>query len=725
MKNPMVGHSWKNAAKKLVCGVSAMGLAAAMVPAAAMAGDTTSTYYALPTANQVKSFDHTEAGKGGNYTYHYVTIGSSATDRVAPMMQTYYETLGLNYINAYSGPGSIYNSADGAQTPDPELGLNTNYTGGSVGSLTSRNSTLAIMGSDNNESPDEYIWNYCCWANGATVAADSRALDRGNRGTGAVSLTIGGTEYADFPREVYTECDIINQESSTGNYQGTTWLDWIDLENQRENRPAGKDAVYDPTFLKYGVSGTGGAGLVKTLHTLADQVDSVIAKHVDANGNYTLQSRYGGNRADGTGASIDIFEDIVQGTQYYTMSKIEDGTVDKAVVAVLVGYDPKTGNYAVRKFNTDKDPDGNQYGGRVANYCASIASSITELGLEEAQQPTNETEAPYIAWYTPEQIVANADACFTCDAYSSNNVSTYLATATNGRCYTVYYPASVSEPEEDYTFGLNKARNEAVAAGKHAANFCFSYPADMFGNFYAQGVENGMLAVITSAFTYPDLFGSQGLTDMLGYWAKNVWHIKQSSLQSIVEGTCSGMSLTGIEIGKVSSDYTTNAEKYFKAGNEFYIAHQTELDQVNGGNLKTFNLDGLMKRTGVSTANTGSALKVVNKTALSPAERNAVAEDASQTIKLTSASKSFKVKALKKAKKTFTVKVSGAKTALTVTPNAKAKKAKITAKASGKTAVKVTVPKGTKKGTYKISVKAKKATGYKASAAKTITVKVS
>ena len=130
---------------------------------------------------------------------------------------------------------------------------------------------------------------------------------------------------------------------------------------------------------------------------------------------------------------------------------------------------------------------------------------------------------------------------------------------------------------------------------------------------------------------------------------------------------------------------------------------------------------GTLVRTGDSTLLPGEEASDPEPAA--EPESESVADQA-QTIKLTGATKTFKAKALKKAKKTFTVKVSGAKGALAVTPNSKAKKAKIKAVASGKTKVKVTVPKKTAKGTYKISVKAKKATGYKASAAKTIKVKV-
>lgn len=92
-----------------------------------------------------------------------------------------------------------------------------------------------------------------------------------------------------------------------------------------------------------------------------------------------------------------------------------------------------------------------------------------------------------------------------------------------------------------------------------------------------------------------------------------------------------------------------------------------------------------------------------------------------QTIKVTkNASKTVATG----KKSTVSVSISGAKTALTTTVSSAAKKAGITVKVNSKKKLTVTVPKTCKAGTYKITVKAKATVNYKASAAKTITVKV-
>ena len=708
--------SWKGVARKFAGCVAAAGLAASMSAGAAFATDLVQTAYDLPSPSEVKSFDHqgTDA-KGNTYTYQYVTIGSSATGRTAPMMETYYETVGLNYINAYCGPGTIFKAGSDptAWYERSDSNLYAPYTEGTIGSLKTHNSTLAIQ--LNNENPDEYVWNYLCWANGADVSQDSMAVDHGNNGQNnvansalqPVSVTVNGTEYADFPRDVYTECNILSVADASATYGDTAYEQWIALENARENRP--KSGTYEPYYAKYSAVSGGGATMVAGLHTLANTVDSVVAQSADANGNFQLQSRFGGNSANGTGAAINQYEDLVQATQYYVLANIADGTVSKATTAVLVGYDPQTDLYACRKYLVDKtdargnqDKDVNLYGGRLAAYLGDYSTSITDLGLPEKQQPASSVEADYIAWYSADQIVENCDAVFVCDAPSSNKVSDYLATASDGQTYVVYSPATArSDGEEDRTASLTKARATALAQGKKAANFCFSYPATMFGNFYAQGVENGMIPLVTASFTYPKIFGDNGLTDMFAYWAKYVWHIKDANLQGVVTATAGDMSLIGdLKIGTISSDFEKNARVIFCEGNDYYLNNMDAVDAINNGNMKTFDVQALTARVADEKAELSDELAA-------RAAAKAAAKLKAQTITAKNYTKTFGAKAFSLGAKT------NGDGKLTY---ASSNKKVATVSSAGKVTIKGA-------GTAKITIKAAATSAYKA-ASKTVTVKV-
>lgn len=94
-------------------------------------------------------------------------------------------------------------------------------------------------------------------------------------------------------------------------------------------------------------------------------------------------------------------------------------------------------------------------------------------------------------------------------------------------------------------------------------------------------------------------------------------------------------------------------------------------------------------------------------------------DKAVQKLKVTPAKKVFKVAKVKKAAKKYSLKVRGAKGELSYSIAKAAKKAGIFVSAKGK----VTVKKGTKKGVYKITVKAAKTRAYKA-ASKTVKVVV-
>lgn len=89
-----------------------------------------------------------------------------------------------------------------------------------------------------------------------------------------------------------------------------------------------------------------------------------------------------------------------------------------------------------------------------------------------------------------------------------------------------------------------------------------------------------------------------------------------------------------------------------------------------------------------------------------------------QSIKVTPSSKTVKASALKKSAKSFSIKVTGAKGKLSYSVASSSKKALSVSKTG-----KVTVKKGTKKGSYSVTVKAASTSKY-AAATKTVTVKV-
>ena len=598
--------------KKVVSCATAAALALCMTPAAAFAEDMTSVTYALPRANQAIT-NLTHDG------YKYISVGvegnmsGGATNRIAPAYQTGYEIMGLNYISAYSGAQSIFtgsHSPSYGQSSSDIGSLDTTYMTGNVGSLQTKSAPLAIMGTSINVQPDEYIWNYCCWANGATnVTDDLMVTDQGNAGVSTISVTVGGTTYTNFPRQVYYETDIIQAGSSTAQWNSPvassdavlTWGEWVELERQR----TGGHKDYTPVYTTLpSASTTSGSAydIIDNFYAIAETVDANVVQPSLSNGVYTKRTRYGGNSATGTTDMVSKMEDIYQAPEYFALSKIADKSVEKAVTAVLIGYDPQTGNYACRKYNAPTDPGTAAYGGRVTNYLSPISTGIAEvLGASAEQQKVYDADAEsaYVAWYSPEQIAKTCDAVFVCDCYSGNQIASYLAKAQDGNVYAVYAPQIGRSKDASEIEDRTTALKNAISTTKSNCGFCYVYPTTMFGSFYAQGAENGMLALITSAFTYPKIFADEGvsLANLFAYWAKYVWHVKDDKIADVVTSVTSGMHLSsGEEIGTVSANWEANADKFIAAGNAYYLANYSSIDSAYP-QLRTHDLASLKSRS--------------------------------------------------------------------------------------------------------------------------------
>lgn len=643
--------------KAVLCSAVA-ALSVSMVPASAFAAnydENGDPVYTLPT--KAMSIQQTKTDANGN-SYTVDTLSVCAAQ--PPMQMPYYSLLGINNTMKGRASGTVTGSAQNG-----------------------------LFGSDANIAPDPYLYNYCASTNGATVSTDAMV-----NGSATSTVTIDGTEY-NMPRDIYMETTIIQSTADTksGDY---TYAEWVKLENKRSGRT--KTTTYDPTFLKMNLQNGGTYTLTESVYGIAEQADKIISDSKDANGNYTYATRY----AEGptTWKVASKYEDIIKGSQYYLLSKLEDGSIKKkATVAVICGYDDETGNYAVRKLDIGNgDVDTNRYAGRISGAVCTIASDMNSLGLKTAQKPYVGTvtdksgatstldESAYMNWYTPQQIVANSDAVLITDAVESNAAS-YLAHDSEGHQRGV----------QANTAGLTDAQAALRSQGKKAADICINWPQTLFGVFYAQGCENVMLTFVSECFLYPEYFD---LTDMMAWWAKNIWHITDASIQDMVDSTCYKVSLSSnqSQIGTVSANYLSKIDSMINEGNNFYLSNYEWIDQLNEGNIKTHSMDLLKERT-------------------TPVKQ-------AQTIKVKPSTKTVKFAAAKKAKKTVVFTLSGAKGKVTATVSKAAKKAKVTANVNGKTKVKVTVPKKCKKGAYKITIKAAATNGYKASAAKTVTVKV-
>lgn len=470
-----------------------------------------------------------------------------------------------------------------------------------------------LFGSDANIAPDEYLYNYCVSVTNPSAIIPDGHMAVQLEGSGqnwhgkAIEVEVNGEKY-NMPNEVYAEVNMLTGVSATDSAAASTsktWGEWVELENQRNAADRPKTGTYAPSYITFGGQGGGTYKLVSSIYGMAKQADSIISDSVDENGNSKYKTRYA------TGANTvsiaEDFEDISKGTEYYVLSKVASGDIEKSTVAVVCGYDPNSHNFAVRVLNpgVDNDKDANMYGGRLASAVNPIANDITTLGLETQQEaysgevadalnrnrePLNETlGSTYVRWYSAEQIIENCDAVFLSDAPANNGISAYLAADTQGKQYA---PTS-----EDAVADLTKAQEAAKAANaEKVADVCAKYPACMFQNFYAQGAENVMLNFITASYLYPEYFN---LTDTMAWWAKHLWHITDGSLQDIIDSTCYDISLSTnqTQIGTYSSDYESKINDMIGEGNAYYCLNKETVDAIADGNIATYDYNSLLSRS--------------------------------------------------------------------------------------------------------------------------------
>lgn len=679
---------WNKVAKKAVCVASSAMLATALVPAAAYAAvDGDNVYYTLPSANSAVSLQHQAKGaNGSDYTYQY--LSAAYTPATGGWFESYYYIMGINGVNSDRALRSI-------KSTDVSNGVLTSSI---------NNAIIGLFGTNVNSNPDEYMYNSCVALNGGTVADDQKVwiniyaaggntYNRSDAQVYVIDVTVDGVEYS-MPMPIYMETTLINSGTGSNSYafpdgSGSTITaaagseariaQWVDIENKRANRP--KTGTYDPTIINYSVINGGTGTITKSMYAIAEAADQAIENSKDANGNYTLQNRY--VEGASTYKIAQDFEDISKAPQYYLLSKFADGSLEKKTAAVVCGYDPNTGNYGVRVLDThnvaitggsEHDPETNFYGGRYANNIMAIADDITTKGLAEAQKVYSEKEQNFVKWYTPEDIIANADAIFIDEAPSTNTISNYLANASDGKAYTVY---AASTNDVSNIQGLLDAQAKAKDANQHAADICYKWPDHANTAYYAQGCENSLVTSVAAAFMYPTEFN---ITDTMGWFAKRIWHIADGSVQEVVDTTCHNISLSSnqVQLGTLSANYEADIDKMLNAGNWYYLNNQATVDAINAGNIATYDIDALKART---------------------TDPNAKAEKQTQKVTIKTTSKTFKAKKLAKSAQSFKVKAT-AKTDVTFSKQSGSKNLTITK------AGKVTVKKGTTKGAYKIKVKA-------------------
>ena len=481
------------------------------------------------------------------------------------------------------------------------------------------------------------------------------------------------------------------------------------------------DAKYAPITATYDESNAGTQIANMWRHANA----AVKVEENAAANNLKVVTRYGD--------SMDTaykYELYTKGSILYTLSKIADGTVQKKTIAYVKGISG-SGKDATVTLYSEPDPSISREMAHHIECTVATANNLAnvlhpELDRQAAMQSVTCTvadlaQADVIILADPDNMAYNLsgqdeNGLFVKPKWVKSEPSgtaennwgqsaTRSATDLDGN---VFYKNEFWGPQPSTRTMTNSIKAALTDLGTDqakalAAKNILSCVQEGSSSSDGGSIEAMSQYGIINAFVYPEIASG---VNQYAWWLDNISHIYTDKTASMVRILCQDMSLAdGASLNDVDSwdaKASYDIEMTYAAGLDYYNANKDTIDNMYPWLTPTEDF--------VEYAKTRPA----------PVDPTPVVEKKSQTIKVKTTSKTYKVKALKSSKATFNIGAS-AETALSykVTKTNK----NITFNTNNG---KVTVKKGTAKGTYKIKVKitAKATDEYKA-ANKTVAIKVS
>lgn len=577
---------------------------------------------------------------------------------------------------------------------------------------------LGVFGSDINESPDPYWWNYfynlydAAKNSGQNQSTDVLKFVSANpmgadltAVSGYESLTVSGTDQV--PHSIGMKPDVF---LGINGANGKTYDDYLVLmKDYVEN---GGD--WDPIQVEYKAGSLN--DFIDDMYNLSDAIKESGKK-----------GRYGD-----TEAIAKNYEAYIKGLQLYVMSEIDAGNVEKKTVAII---DPETlsdGHYQAYNSSMSK---GTAASCRAAEYIENTTNNI--IDVYNIKNTGSEGTPQYLA---DAKDIIKADAIYiTVQAQinvSEEKFTSDLADAA-GVEVSELPPVYAYDPNGAFSIRANSVEN-FVGIGQYQG---FLYPelinpsyaaAYVYQNFYHVNDESDYKALtqyalaeasLPEGYTADAAGYTKGYIDSriaqgMAYYANNEAKYSETKLAPTSRLTAADYNSSNIATANVASiadqTYTGKAltpavtvkmgGKTLKAGTDYKLTYTSN---VNAGTAKV-KIEGIGNYTGTKTV----TFKIVKKSAT--VTKKSVAKLAVSAI----STKTYTGKALKPAitvKDGSKVLKNGTDYKVTYKNNQNPGKATVTITGIGNYA-------GTKTTTFKI--KPKKATVRKATAQKNRKLKV-
>lgn len=355
-----------------------------------------------------------------------------------------------------------------------DLVATLNMGGQSSTTSASANAAMGIFGSDINESPDPYMYNFFynyanygmsdvegSWtATPFTIAGDiiyglGQGSPAGDNDTTAITINLGGVTKT-TTTAFFQEADII-----VGSGDSTAFADVLAAYQQTYNQD------YNPTFVSY-------QGSVGTLISQCENLIEMAKTHEAIMAETAKTTRYESKPLE---IATD-YDKYVRGIYYYVLSEIADGNLTKQVVAMSPTYDSDSGVWTLSN-KTD----------RPAQYCADISTDMyTMLGGNGTDDIT----------ITSAELAQYADV-----AYSTN-------------------------------VDVRGILSQAGVSSTNMPRVFTTLPACIYG-MTMNTHENGMGIAYMASYLYYDQDADLNPANMIAYFVQNFYHVTDNNaIKSVV-----------------------------------------------------------------------------------------------------------------------------------------------------------------------------------------------
>ena len=463
-----------------------------------------------------------------------------------------------------------------------ELPANTDGTVGMSEENAKQMAVLGVFGSDINENPNPYLYNYFY-----NAFAQAHGLEASAFGTYTLSKDVGGgppsaaasggymnTDLGiTVPASLYLEPDILVGITPVTNTT-TGYTAALKAYNKAKKAKDANAEEYNPIQIQYSMTHV--YSFLETLYELSDKVDEIQAKDP------TRTVRYG----DPEIITGDI-EKYVKGLESYVIKQLESNPNDRVTVAVVdTAYTDtlkkagtiKDGQYVVndKTCSTQSTTAFSRVGEFVADTATNIIDALPEKPARQTGAATNSFANEYYV-VTADQIAEYADVVLFCDVLSS-------------------VPENQGNSKVD-TFRQDVATNCSTAALKDKVKSIdmMASAFDCVGSIGANSVENLLGMAYYTAYLYPQYLNQ---FEVAAYWYQNFYHVSDlNKLSTVMKSNFATSSVRDSHADQYSAaklNYDKEkVEDLIVEGMQYYDANEEKFE------------DKLIYQSGVTGENTG------------------------------------------------------------------------------------------------------------------------